>query len=262
MTTKIIAVANQKGGVGKTTTCRNLGAALSRLGKKVAIVDFDPQGHIAKFFGYRVSEEKSISPSLTNIITGKNISVSDISEIIIHHEKENLDILPSHISLAGVEMTLVGANDRDFVLSDYLENLKGQYDYILIDCAPSLGLLTVNALVACNSVLITVQADETAVDGLQELLKSIRLVKQPRKNPNLEIMGILLTMVDERTNYSKDVEQAVRKAYSSDIRIFDATIPYAVALKESNSARESLGLYAPKSKVAMAYEDFAQEVLA
>jgi len=258
MTTRIIAIANQKGGVGKTTTA-SLGTALSRMGYKVLLVDCDPQGSLTASFGYSTDASSiTLSTVMRQVITGEPVS----DNVIIHHETEKIDLIPADISLAGIESTLVNVSvDREYVLKDFLDAISGGYDYILIDCMPSLGMLTVNALVAAHSVLIPVQAAYLSAKGLEQLLATVGRIKK-RLNPELQISGILMTMVDSRTNNARDVSDSIRQAYGQHLRIFGTSVPRSVRAEESPATGKSVLVYDPDGKVASSYVALAKEVTA
>ena len=213
---RIIAVANQKGGVGKTTTCVNLGIGLARAGKKVLLVEADAQGSLSVSLG--IQEPDTLDMTLVQIL-GKIINEEEIDpeEGIIKH-KEGIDFIPANIELAGLETSLVNVMSREQILRLYLEEIKDRYDYILIDCMPSLGMITINALVAADYVLIPVEAAYLPVKGLQQLIKTIGKVHR-QLNRKLSILGILLTKVDRRTNFAKDIEKQIREVYLSLIHI-------------------------------------------
>ena len=204
---RVIAIANQKGGTGKTTTCVNLGIGLARAGKKVLLVEADAQGSMAVSLG--IQEPDELEETLVNIME-KTINEEELEpgEGILHHV-EGIDFIPANIELAGLETSLVNVMSREMVLRQYLDEIKKQYDYVLIDCTPSLGMITINALVAADSVLIPVESAYLPVKGLQQLIKTIGRVRR-RLNPKLDIMGILLTKVDRRTNIAKDISQQIR----------------------------------------------------
>lgn len=254
----IMAVANQKGGVGKTTTTENLGVGLTRKGNKVLVIDADPQASLTISLGYGRPDEIPITLSdlLSKTIQGEEVSEG---EGILHH-KEGVDLIPSNITLAGTELSLVNVNSRENVLKQYLENMKSHYDFILIDCMPSLGMLTVNALAAADQVIIPVQATYLSAKGLEQLLNTIRRVRQ-QMNPKLKIEGILLTMVDARTNDAKEISKLIRNAYGGKIKIYDTDIPRSVRAAETSAEGKSIFAYDPKGKVADAYKDLTKEVL-
>lgn len=255
---KVIAVANQKGGVGKTVTCVNLGIGLAREGKRVLMIDADPQGSLTISLGYPEPDkmENTLSTVLMNVINDEEF---DPEEDLLHHA-EGVDILPGNIELSGMEVSLIGVISRETILKAYVERVRAKYDYIIIDCMPSLGILTVNALACADSVLIPVQAAYLPVKGLQQLIKTIGRVKR-QLNPKLQVEGILLTMVDNRTNYAKDIALQVYDAYSSSIKVFDCEIPLAVRAAEISAEGSSLYVYDPKGKAAFAYTSLIKEVI-
>ena len=222
---RVIAISNQKGGVGKTTTTVNLGIGLARQGKRVLLIDADPQGSLTASLGYVEPDEigTTLATIMMAIINEKEFEITDG---ILHH-KENVDLLPANIELSALEVTMGNVMSRELIMKEYTEAVRTEYDYILIDCMPSLGLMTINALVAADSVLIPVQAAYLPVKGLQQLIHTIAMVKK-RLNRQLVFEGILLTMVDFRTNYAKDVAGKVREAYGEKIEIFDTVIPMSV----------------------------------
>lgn len=244
---RIIAIANQKGGVGKTTTCVNLGIGLASVGKKVLLVEADAQGSMAISLG--IQEPDELDVTLVNVLE-KVINDEDIvsGEGIIHHD-EGIDFIPANIELAGLETSLVNVMSREMVIRKYLNSLEAQYEYILIDCMPSLGMITINALVAADFVLIPVEAAYLPVKGLQQLIKTIGRVHR-KLNPALSIMGILLTKVDRRTNFARDISAQIREAYGEKIHIFENCIPLSVRAAETTAEGKSIYLHDPKGVVA------------
>ncbi len=247
---KIIAVANQKGGVGKTTTTVNLATILAKKGKKVLLVDTDPQGNATSGLGLT----KEIENSVYDVI----VRDEDINKVIQNTAIKNLDICPSNISLAGAEVELVSMMSREQRLKTKLDEIKDKYDYILIDCPPSLGLITLNAFTASNSVLIPVQCEYFALEGLGQLLNTVNLVKK-HLNKNLELEGALLTMYDARTNLSNQVVKEVKKYFEN--KVYKTVIPRNVRLSEAPSYGMPISIYDPRSKGAKAYEKFTKEFL-
>lgn len=256
---KVITIANQKGGVAKSTTAINLGIGLVRQGKRVLIIDNDPQGSCTAALGYQQPDEIEITLA-TIMERVLNEDDFDMMDGILHNE-EGVDLLPANIELAGVETSLIGISCSETILQEYVDLIESFYDYIVIDCSPNLGQLTINALTCANSVIIPVQAAYLPIKGLEQLLKTISRVKR-KMNSKLEIMGILLTMVDYRTNYAKDIIDFLYRFYGEKIHIFENTIPLSVRAAESSADGVSIFLHDPNGKVAEAYGKLTEEVLA
>lgn len=247
---KIIAIANQKGGVGKTTTSVNLSALLAKKGKKVVLIDADPQGNATSGLGV----EKDVEKSLYDVLINEEPVAGTLQDTI----EKNLKICPSNMNLAGAEVELVSQMSREHRLKEQLEDIKDKFDYIFIDCPPSLGLITLNSFTAADSVLIPVQCEYYALEGLGQLLNTINLVKK-HLNKSLEIEGALLTMYDIRTNLSNQVVKEVKKYF--DDKVYKTVIPRNVRLSEAPSFGMPITMYDPKSKGARSYEKLAKEFL-
>ncbi len=247
---KVISVANQKGGVGKTTTTVNLSTILAKKGKKVLLIDTDPQGNATSGLGIT----KEVELSVYDILVGD----TEFDETIQETSIKNLSVCPSNISLSGAEVELVSMMSREQRLKTKLDLIKDRYDYILIDCPPALGLITLNAFTASDSVLIPVQCEYFALEGLGQLLNTVNLVKK-HLNKNLEIEGALLTMYDARTNLSNQVVKEVKKYFEN--KVYKTVIPRNVRLSEAPSYGMPISIYDPRSKGAKAYEKFTKELL-
>lgn len=255
---KVITISNSKGGTAKSTTAVNLGIGLTREGKRVLLVDNDPQGSMTISLGF--TEPDDIEVTLASLMSRDvNEEEIHIEEAILHHE-EGVDLIPANIELSALEVSLVNVMSRELILKNVLSEIEGSYDYIIIDCLPSLGMLTINALACADSVLIPVQAAYLPVKGLQQLIKTIGRVKR-QLNPRLSIEGILLTMVDNRTNYAKEISKLVYETYSTDVKVFETRIPLSVRTAETSLEGRSIYKYDPKGKASEAYRILTKEVL-
>ena len=254
----IIALSNQKGGVGKTTTCANLGIGLAMEGKKVLVVDADPQSSLSISLGYPQPDQLpvTITDLMKKVILDKPITEGEG----ILHQKEGVDLLSASIELAGLEASMVNVMSRETILRQVLNEIGKPYDFILLDCMPSLGMLTINALAAADSVLIPVQAHYLPAKGLEQLLQTISKVRRQIK-PDLRIEGILLTMVDSRTNYARDISNLIRETYGGKLKVFATDIPLSVRATEISAEGKSIYAHDPKGKVAAAYKELTKEVL-
>lgn len=252
-TARIIALANQKGGVGKTTTAISLGAALAEMDQRVLLVDFDPQGGCALGLGI---EPGALDLTVYNALLDRNV---DVNEVVQKTSVHNLDLLPSNIDLSAAELMLVQEVAREQSLLRVLASLRVKYDFMLIDCPPSLGLLTINALTAADGVIIPLECEYYALRGMAQLMDSIERIRE-RLNPRLQIDGIVPTMLDSRTLHSKEVLERVREAFGS--RLFDTVIRKTIRFAEAPVAGEPILTYAPNSQGAAAYRQLAQEVMA
>lgn len=256
---KTIAICNQKGGVGKTTTTVNLGVGLAMQRKKVLLVDADPQCDLTTCLGWSDTDnlKNTLSDKMMEVVRG---SESNPLNGILHH-KENVDLVPASSDLFDFEISLVTAMNREVILKNYLSEVKNKYDYVLIDCSPSLGMMTLNSLSAADSVIIPVQAHYLSAKCMTQLLRTVNKVKR-YINPNLQIDGILLTIVDNRTNLAKSTVDTLRQNFGSHIKIYKSQIPMAIKAAEVASKGESIYAYEPKSTVSKAYAEFTKEVLA
>ena len=255
---KVIAITNQKGGVGKTTTTVNLGVGLAKQGKRVMLLDADPQGSLTVSLGVKNPDDLPVS--LANIMQAVIEDKSIPEKIGILRHDEGVELLPSNIELSGTEIALFNTMSREYVLRSYLETVKKHYDYILIDCMPSLGMMTINALSAADSVIIPSQPSFLSTKGLNLLMRSIARVKK-QINPKLRIDGILLTMVDNRTNNAKAIISSLRSSVSENLRVFNTEIPFSVRAAESSLEGKSIFAHDKGGKVAAAYEAMTQEVM-
>lgn len=258
MSAIVYSICNQKGGVGKTQTTASLGIGLAREGKRVLLVDVDAQGSLTASLGYRQPDQ--IAVTLATVM-GRIIEDKPLSPNMgILHNAEGVDLLPADIELSGMEVTLVNTMSRETILRRYFETVKNNYDVILLDCCPSLGMLTINAMAAADKVLIPVQAQYLSIKGLEQLIRTIAKVRQ-QINPQLSIEGILVTMADMRTNYTREIIELLHTTYDGKLPIYKSIIPLSVRAAETSAEGKSIYLHDPDGKVTKAYASLTQEVL-
>ena len=256
---KVTAICNQKGGVTKTTTTANLGIGIAMQGKKVLLVDIDPQADLTTALGWQDSD--NLPMTLADIME-KTIHDEDFNhfDAILRHD-EGVDLIPASIDLSGMEMNLVNAMSREFTLRNFLDRIKNEYDHIIIDCPPSLSMLTINALAAADSVIVPVQAQYLPAKGMTQLMRTINKVRK-QINPDLKVDGVVLTLADMRTNLARATAETLRQQYGNMLKIYKTQIPIAVKAAEISAAGQSIFAYDKGSKVAQAYAEFTKEVLA
>ena len=263
MRTEVIAAVNQKGGVGKTTTCANLGIGLAQAGKEVLLVDCDPQASLSISLGIRQPDRLpfTLPDAMAQVLMDDQPGAEErkMDHHLVSHP-EGIDLMPSDIRLSALEVSLVNAMSRETILRQYLQRFNGQYSHILLDCPPTLGMLTINALAAADRVIIPVQAEYLPAKGLEQLLQTVNKVRR-QINPNLKIDGILMTMVDNRTNFARETAALLRDTYGSKIKVFSTEIPHSVRAKETSAKGKSIFAHDPNGKVAEAYQNLTQEVM-
>jgi chromosome partitioning protein len=255
---RVYAVVNQKGGVGKSVTSTNLGVGLARHGRRVLICDLDSQASQTVSLGWTQPDELpcTIAAQLGKVIENKTF---DPKDGILHHA-EGVDIMPSSIELSGLEMRMVNAMSREFVLRTYLSEVKPDYDVVVLDCPPTLGMMTINALAAADRVIVPVQPEYLSVIGMTQLFDTVALVKK-QINPGLQIDGVLITLANMRTNLAKNTLGIIREAYGGSVRIFGQPVPYSTKVKEASAAGKSVFAYEPRGNAAYAYEKLVREVI-
>lgn len=248
---RVIAVANQKGGVGKSTTAINLSACLAEKGKKVLAIDIDPQGNTTSGLGV---DKNNVENTLYELLLGE----AEAKDTIVKDVVENVDLIPSNVNLSGAEIELIGVDEKEYIMKKIIDKVRRKYDYIIMDCPPSLNMLTINALTAANSVLVPIQCEYYALEGLSQLIHTVNLVKE-RLNPDLDMEGVVFTMYDSRTNLSMQVVENVKQNLNQ--HIFKTVIPRNIRLAEAPSYGQPINLYDPKSAGAEAYLTLAEEVI-